>query len=80
MSNQEPVMDWNPMPRMSSLLVKVKQTGQVMRWTSFDERTQMLTVVSQKKETSTIHRRDTETPSTDEELEFRRQWPESEWN
>jgi hypothetical protein len=56
-------------PALGGEFIKLKNSGKVFRWTAFDQKTQTIEYRSESGEVCTVHQRDTETPSTHEELE-----------
>ncbi|HXR46011.1 MAG TPA: hypothetical protein VN784_01100 [Candidatus Limnocylindrales bacterium] len=56
-------------PRVGSEYIKLK-TGELVEWQSFDEITQIFEIKSPNGETLKVHRRDTEVPTSNEELDF----------
>jgi hypothetical protein len=54
-------------PKVGSEFVKLK-TGEIVKWQSFDEKSQMFEVELPNGEVSEIHRRDVEMPTSNEEL------------
>jgi hypothetical protein len=56
-------------PTVGSEYIKLK-TGELVRWESFDKKTQEFEIKSSKGEISKVHRRDIEIPTPNEELDF----------
>jgi hypothetical protein len=55
-------------PKVGSEYIKLK-TGKIVKWESFNDRTQVFEYKSPTGELSTVHRRDIEIPTSHEELE-----------
>ena len=56
-------------PKVGSELIKLK-TGKVVRWDAFDEKVQVFEFKATAGEICTVHRRDIEFPTFEEELQY----------
>jgi hypothetical protein len=56
-------------PRIGSEYIKLR-SGELVKWQNFDEKTQTFEIKSSEGETIKVHRRDTEIPTSNEELDF----------
>jgi hypothetical protein len=65
-----------PVPMIGSEHIKLK-TGEVVKWQSFDEATQLFEIKSPNGEISKVHRRDVEIPTPNGEVDFLRSQKEA---
>lgn len=65
----------HPTPAIGGPLVTIKKTEEVVRWTSFDDKNQILTVILPNGEIGEIHKRETRLATTEENVEFRKKNP-----
>jgi hypothetical protein len=56
-------------PRVGSEFIKLK-SREVVRWNAFNEKTQVFEFKSAAGEIRTVHRRDIEFPTSEEELQY----------
>jgi hypothetical protein len=64
-----PIPTLTPVPKIGSEYIKLK-TGELVKWESFDEKRQTLTVRLPNGELSEIHRRDVGIPTANEEVDY----------
>jgi hypothetical protein len=56
-------------PKVGSEFIKLK-SGKVVRWDAFDEKRQVFEFRAAEGEICTVHRRDIEFPTSEEELQY----------
>ena len=67
--NNNPIPTLTPVPMVGSEYIKLK-TGKLVKWESFDEKTQTFGFRRPTGELSEVHRRDVGIPSGNEEVDF----------